>query len=453
MVANRCLRSSDRDVLMFKYNVKLALKSMRRNPIMTALMIAAIAVGIGVSMTTLTVYYMMNGNPIPQKSDVLFAITLDSWSPLRPFDDDRPERGPHQLTFHDAERLMAADKGKRQAAMFESSMIIEPTSGEELSFEAGARVTGGDFFAMFDVPFIYGSGWDPSADSDAETVVVLTRDLNERLFGGENSVGKRLTMQDRQFQVVGVIDTWEPTPRFYDPINGAFQEVNEMFIPFSLTRPLELGSAGSDWGWKSEDITSFEQWLNSESAWVQYFTELDSTRDRDDYVDHLDAYVGEQKRLGRFERPLNNSVFNVTEWMDYHEVVANDTKVLVGLSFLFLTVCLLSTIALLLTKFVGKKSETSLRRALGASRKIIFRQQIVEVAVIGFSGGLIGLLLAGLGLEGIEFLYEAPAGLVKLDWVMMLSAIGIAIFSSMVAGLYPAWRVCQIPPAAQLKTQ
>jgi putative ABC transport system permease protein len=260
-------------------------------------------------------------------------------------------------------------------------------------------------------------------------------------------------MQGMQFHVVGVIDTWEPTPRFYDPINGGFQEINEMFIPFTLTRVLELSSTGSDWGWKSEDMTSFEQWLNSEAVWVQYFTELDSARDRDAYVGHLDAYVNEQKRLGRFERPLNNNIYNVTEWMAYHEVVANDTKVLVGLSFLFLTVCLLSTIALLLTKFVGKKSETSLRRALGASRKIIFKQQIVEVAVIGFSGGLIGLMLAGLGLQGIEYLYDAPGGLVKLDWVMVLTAIGIAIASSMVAGLYPAWRVCQIPPAAQLKTQ
>jgi putative ABC transport system permease protein len=141
------------------------------------------------------------------------------------------------------------------------------------------------------------------------------------------------------------------------------------------------------------------------------------------------------------------------EWMEYNRVVANDSKVLVGLSFLFLTVCLLSTIALLLTKFVGKKAETSLRRALGASRRIIFTQQLVEVAVIGFSGGLIGLLLATLGLQGVKYLYDSPAALVKLDWVMMSTAIGIAIVSSMVAGIYPAWRVCRIPPAAQLKTQ
>ena len=139
--------------------------------------------------------------------------------------------------------------------------------------------------------------------------------------------------------------------------------------------------------------------------------------------------------------------------MAYHKVVANDSKVLVGLSFLFLAVCLLSTIALTLTKFVGKKAETSLRRALGASRQTIFKQQIVEVGLIGFAGGLIGLSLAALGLMGIEYLYESPAGLVKMDWVMVMTAIAVAVVSSMVAGLYPAWRVCRIPPATQLKTQ
>jgi putative ABC transport system permease protein len=438
---------------MFKYNIKLALKSMRRNPIMTALMVAAIAVGIGVSMTTLTVFYMMSSNPIPEKSDVLFAITIDSWNPLRSFDEDEPERAPHQVTFHDAERLMALGKGKRQTAMFESSLIIEPVNADDLPFEAGARVTGGDFFEMFNVPFLHGSAWDKSADEAAEPVVVLTRKLNERLFGGVNSVGNWLTMEGTRFQVVGVIDNWDPTPRFYDPINGAFQEINEMFIPYQLTRVLELQSAGSDWGWKSEDITSFEQWLNSESVWVQYFVELDSTRDRDEYISHLDAYVSEQKRLGRFERPLNNHIYNVEEWMAYHKVVANDSKVLVGLSFLFLLVCLLSTVALTLTKFVGKKAETSLRRALGASRRTIFNQQIVEVGMIGFSGGLIGLLLVVLGLQGIEYLYDSPGGLVRLDWLMVFAAITIAIVSSLIAGLYPAWRVCKIPPATQLKTQ
>lgn len=437
---------------MFNYNLKLALRSMRRNPIMTFLMIAAIAVGIGVSMTTLTVHYMMSGNPIPEKSSVLFAVTLDSWNPIRPFDDDYPERGPHQLTFADAERLEKLAGGKRQTAMFETSLIIEPREAGDLPSEVGARAATADFFPMFNVPFQYGSGWDHGSDSAEATVVVLTKKLNERLFGGENSVGRHLTIQGRRFEVVGVADTWEPVPRFYDPINGGFQEVMDMFIPFSLTRPLELQSEGSDWGWKSETIETWEQWLNSEAVWVQYFTELESARDREAYVNHLDAYVEQQKLLGRFERPMNNQIFDVMEWMAYHEVVANDARVLVGLSFLFLLVCVLSTVALLLTKFVGKKGEVSLRRALGASRNTIFRQQILEVVVIGLIGGLLGLTLARMGLMGIEVLYKSPPGLARLDWVMTLTAIATSIAAGVFAGLYPAWRVCQIPPASQLKT-
>ena len=438
---------------MFAYHLKLALKSMRKNPIMTGLMVAAIAVGIGVSMTTLTVHYLMSSNPIPGKSDVLFAVTMDSWNPLRPFDDDHPERAPHQVTFRDAERLLSIGHGVRQTAMYESSMVVEPAGGEALPFEATARVATGDFFPMFDVPFLFGGGWDSATDDAADAVVVLGRALNERLFGGEDSVGRDLTMNGTMFRVVGVADTWEPTPRFYDPINNPFQEVLEMFIPFSLTRRLELDSIGSDWGWKAETITSYGQWLDSESVWIQYFTELRSPADRDDYVAHLDAYVETQKALGRFERPMNNNVYDVMEWLAYHEVVERDARVLLGLSFLFLLVCILSTIALLLTKFIGKKGEVSLRRALGASRRTIFGQQLVEVGLTGMTGGIAGLALAWLGLQGIDYLYDAPPGLVRIDWVMMATAIGLSVLSGVAAGLYPAWRVCRIPPAAQLKTQ
>ncbi|NVJ50939.1 MAG: ABC transporter permease, partial [Gammaproteobacteria bacterium] len=58
---------------MFAYYFKLALLSIKRNPILTSLMVAAIGVGIGASMTTITVNYAMSGNPIPNKSDQLFA--------------------------------------------------------------------------------------------------------------------------------------------------------------------------------------------------------------------------------------------------------------------------------------------------------------------------------------------------------------------------------------------
>lgn len=73
---------------MFRYTLKLALNSFRKIPILTWLMVAAVSVGIGVSITTLTVNYAVSGNRIPHKSYVRCAVTLNSGNPLRPFDDD-----------------------------------------------------------------------------------------------------------------------------------------------------------------------------------------------------------------------------------------------------------------------------------------------------------------------------------------------------------------------------
>ena len=110
----------------------------------------------------------------------------------------------------------------------------------------------------------------------------------------------------------------------------------------------------------------------------------------------------EQKTLGRFERPLNNHLTHPDEWLEVNEVVRDDNRVLVGLSFMFLAVCLLNMIGLLLAKFLGAAPLVGLRRALGASKATIFRQHLVEVGVIGFGGGLLGIALAALGLLGVR---------------------------------------------------
>ena len=62
---------------MFAYYFDLALRSFRRNKVLTALMVLAIALGIGASMTTLTIFHVLSGDPIPQKSDRLFTPQLD----------------------------------------------------------------------------------------------------------------------------------------------------------------------------------------------------------------------------------------------------------------------------------------------------------------------------------------------------------------------------------------
>ncbi len=76
--------------------------------------------------------------------------------------------------------------------------------------------------------------------------------------------------------------------------------------------------------------------------------------------------------------------------------------------------------------------------------------------MIGVGGGLLGIVFTWLGLRGIENLFsefEFVEKLMRMDWVMILAAVALAIVSALLAALYPTWRVCNVTPATQLRIQ
>ena len=63
---------------MFAYYFKLGVKSLRRNPALTALMVLTLAIGVAASIATLTILHVMSGDPIPGKSSRLFVPLVDN---------------------------------------------------------------------------------------------------------------------------------------------------------------------------------------------------------------------------------------------------------------------------------------------------------------------------------------------------------------------------------------
>ena len=97
---------------MFRYYLKLGLLSIRANPALSALMISAIAIGIGAFMTIVTIRHVMGDNPIEHKNDVLFHVQVDNWNPDDPYDE--PNEPPEQMTYLDTSALIDADRAHRQ---------------------------------------------------------------------------------------------------------------------------------------------------------------------------------------------------------------------------------------------------------------------------------------------------------------------------------------------------
>ena len=433
---------------MLTYYLQLGLRSLRRNPILTSLMVVGIALGIAASMTTLTVLHLMGSDPIPSKSSKLHYVQLDNWSPDEPAREDGAP--PDQVTYRDAVALMEAGKADKQAAMFKLSLPVQPENKDLKPFQALGRVTYADFFSMFEPRFKYGSAWNHDQDASHARVIVLGMEINEKLFGGQDSVGRSVRMNGIDYSVVGVLDAWHLRFRYYDLTNGAFTDPDEFYMPFTTAIDLKQRSTGNNNCWKSSG-DGWDAYLQSDCVWIQMWAELDSPARLAEYKSFLDSYVGEQKKLGRFQRPLNNQLLDVTAWMRDQKVVSRDVEVQTGLAFAFLVVCLVNTIGLLLAKFTRKSGEIGLRRALGASRREVFTQFLVESAVVGLTGGFLGLLLTGLGLVAVRALYSDYKTVAELDWSMIVTTIVLAVVSALLAGLYPTWRACRVQPAAQLK--
>ncbi|WNH48233.1 MULTISPECIES: ABC transporter permease [Stenotrophomonas] len=433
---------------MLAYYFRLALRSFRRNKVLTALMVTAIALGIGASMTTLTVFHVLSGDPIPQKSDRLFNVQVDP----RPMIGYQPSEEPEeQVTRYDGETLLREKKAKHQVLMTGGGVTVEPDTSTLRPFDTDARYTSTDFFAMFDTPFQFGQGWKADQDEGRGRVAVISKALNDKLFNGQNSVGRPLRMDGHTFNIVGVLKEWNPNPHFYDLETGRYGDSEDIFVPVSTALDLKFGRNGNMNCW--DNANGEETALNAPCTWMQYWVELASPSDAADYRAYLENYSAQQKAAGRFQRPSNVRLRNVMEWLDFQQVVPSDVRLQLWLALGFLAVCLINTVGLLLAKFLRRSGEIGVRRALGASRGQIFLQSLVEAGTVGLAGGVMGLGLAMLGLYAVRQQPVDYAKLATLDGKMLLLTFGLTLAASLLAGFLPALRAMQVTPAIQLKSQ
>ena len=447
---------------MLSYNIRLALISYRRTPGLTALMVGAIALGIAACIVTIAMYHAMSGNPIWWKNERLYAVTMDSWDPNKPYDQASPALPPPQLAYKDAEHLAGSGIPLRHVIMHRDLGVMTGGLAQQQPQPVTTRITSADFFSMFDVPFLYGGGWSPTADSPAQPVLVLSKKENQILFGGIDSVGRTIRWNDVQFRIVGVLNDWFPQPKFYDLNNGTLTAPEDVYIPFGWTEALQrVSSVGNHECWKMDKAESFNDYLTNDCIWIQMWVELPDASTRERMQAYLDGYWAEQRKGGRFPRPRNNRLTNVGQWLVDQRVVGTDDRMLVGLAFGFLAVCIINTVGLLLAKYLNSAALTGIRRALGASRRQIFIQHLVETGMLATVGAVLGLTLAGAGLWVLralnsifqQFNQRGAQDIAHIDLFSVLIAVALAVVAALAAGIYPAWRVGRLPPAIYLKSQ
>jgi putative ABC transport system permease protein len=438
---------------MFAYYLNLALHSLKRNKVLTALMVLAIAVGIGASMTTLTVMHLLSGDPLPGRSAHIYYPQVDA-SPA----DFTKSEPLDVLDYRSAVDLWSAHRADRQALLANSQIKVRAPDASLPPLMLNMLSTTSDFFPMFDVPFRYGQGWSAQDDARHSRVVVISSDLNDKLFHGGNSVGRTLRLKDSDARIIGVLAPWRPSPLFYDVRGGRFAngdtadfygKPEDVFTPFYTGLEINDGNFWQFTCWHAPDKPGHLE--NAPCVWVALWVQLNDAPKVAAYRHFLDHYAREQKALGRFAK-THTRLRTLMQWLDFNGVVPSDVKLQTWLAFAFLAICLFNTIGLLLAKFLRRGGEIGVRRALGASRRAVFAQCLVEAGLIGLLGGIGGWLLTMLGLWLVRRQSVAYADLAHLDVGMFFTTFVSAVAVSLIAGALPALRASRIAPALQLKT-
>jgi putative ABC transport system permease protein len=424
---------------------KWTLRSLRSGWVSGALAACVLALGVGVTTTATSVLRVLSNDPIPGRAHQLFYVQLDARS--NDAGADASAAAPQELTWTDAMTVMH-DRPELSAAMVGG--MVPVSSGGTPGAMLKARFTTHGFFRLFDVPMRSGHAWSAASDSAHAREAVLSTGLARKLFGDVDPVGRPIVVQGKTFSVVGVAGHWQPRPRFYDLSQGGFQAEEDIYLPLETAVELKLPvvTGMECWG---DGFSMLGNMKTATCSWLKLWTYLPDKAAVNAYRAYLVAYSDMQRRSGRFERPTWVGLADVMDHLEQAGLVTPMVSLQTYLAFGLLIACVVNAAAVLLVRTLRRRSEVSLRRALGATKGDIRMQLLHESLLIGLVAAAGGSFLGYMGVCLVNLQATDYAAAVHLDRMGILMASVVAITSSVIAGMAPTWAVMRIQPATFLK--
>lgn len=437
---------------MFEYYLRLALRRCRQNLSMVALLVLTMAIGIASSMTAMTIFGALSGAPLPGISPYLYVATMDAREAV---DKDNPDyKQPDSLLkFSDAKALVDAHHAVQQIAVAQSLTQFGRPDGKQ-SAQAYGLMAYGPALQALGVPLRYGRPWTEAEQASAAPVVLIDTEVAQKLFGTENAVGRSVTLGQRSFRVIGVTAPWNPRVRMFDvqKNQGAVLGQKEMFlVPVQAALdagvgPLLAGECGKD-----APVASFQSAAVAQCRWIETWVRLDTPAAVAAYGQFLDGYANVQRDAGRFAYPPQAKLVGTQAWLTLNHVVPDDVHLNLMLAGGFLLLCLVNVAGLLAARFLRRQGDVAIRRALGASKRTVFLQHLVETGVLGLLGGVLALPLTWLGLWIVRMQPVSYADAAKFSPGVFGALFVLSLAVGLLVGILPAWRVCRLPPALQIK--
>ncbi|MCF2857674.1 FtsX-like permease family protein [Pseudoalteromonas sp. SMS1] len=413
---------------MFLYYIHLFLRNIKRTPLFFSLVILTLSIGIGTLLANLSMLSLMSKDPIPGKSEQIFSVNMNTYAGA-----NNTFGSMHVLRYSDAKAILDS-KVANNATMHYSSMVYSRRAdAEDLTrYASPTRATTASFFEIMGAQFAHGEPWK----NEHSNSIVIGHELNVTLFGGANSVGEQLELQGKVYNIVGVLAPWEMRPLFYHATEGkAFDKTDDIFVPIEV-------AIDNNWAvfartMSTDSYTTLKETRQINAYYVQVFVELLDQQQRLAFQTFIDSYSEQLKEKGNHRHEVDNRLYNVNEWLAKNEVVNKDLLAFTIATGLFLLVCIFNANSLMLSRYQAGQFEANLRRAVGASKRQVFFQGVIESIILGLICALLSFVLAFSLLALYRQLFDELAPVAELPLHMLVIGLGVALTSSLLSTVYP----------------
>ena len=388
-------------------DLRYAWRQLRKSPGFSLLAVVALALGIGANSALFSIVNTLFLRPLPYPEPARL-VQLTSSAPERQL-DNAPFSWPRYVVVRDGQQVFS----DVAVAAFNAFTLTGRGDPEQVQ----GVMTSANFLSVLGVQPFRGRGFSAEEDrAGGPDVVLISHSFWQARFdGGETALGQTLTLDGRPHTIVGILspalsrfpfnqtDLWTPRPKE---------------VPFLVPAQVDNGA------FTFQVIARLKPGVTLQQA-------------RENVTLLANSYQAAQP--ANVDAPSRAVVNPLLE-----DLVGNQRPtfaVLFGAVGCVLLIACANVANLLLARFAGRRKETAVRFALGASRGRVIRPFLIESLLVAVGGAALGLLLAQWGLAA--FLQVGrnviPRSLeIGIDPVVLAFTVGLALVTGLAMGLVPA---------------